>query len=282
MAPPSNFVSFADYLGLNQEAGNQMTDRTLAQGDTLRDEAYGAVNARDAMAKDGAEAFESGGERVRKGLASYGEFMKGMQDPAYRQTLMEKVYGKGTVSALDSALVTSTGGGRIGAGVADAAEAQRYGTLRGERGASNASMADQNRSQDSEFDASQAAKRAAHQKAMLQRDVNDENARVDDWVRNSGDAGSAFGQNFDPRTYNPDAMVSGGSSMGWDLFKNPMGNQMNVPIKARDAAASQLKNWEAGRNSYASRKWVKGASAGGGGYDDSAIAAEQKRRWSGK
>ena len=74
-------------------------------------------------------------------------------------------------------------------------------------------------------------------------------------------------------------MISGGSSMGWDLMKNPLGQAMNAPVKARDAARKGMAGWEAGKNSYAGRKWVKGSSAGGGGYNDHAAVAERERRW---
>lgn len=284
MADPTGYVNFADFLGLNDEAGQEMLKRTTERGGALRDEVYAANENRDNLARGGAEAFASGGERVRQGLASYGKFMASLRDPAKRQALMEEVYGKGAVSVLDTALMgnSSRTADAIASGEADLKEAQRYSKLRGERGAVNAANADAYRKQDEEYDAMIEAKRKAHKEMLAKRDIDDENARVDDWVRRSGDAGSAFGNEFDPRKYDPNAMVSNGSSSGWDLFSNPLGNKMNPSINAREKARGAMKMWELGNNSYAARKWVKGASDGGGGYDDSAIAAEQKRRWGAK
>ena len=110
----SDFVSFADYLGLNDEAGQQMLNRSMEQGNKLRGEADAAGQAHANFAKEagspGGEAqFQRSGEVARSALASYGEFMQGMADPAARQALMEKTYGKGAVSALDSALAGSRG-----------------------------------------------------------------------------------------------------------------------------------------------------------------------------
>ena len=281
MADPSNFVNFSDYLGLNDEAGNQMFDRIGGEGARLRDDVYGAIDAQEnAGGRDGVAAFEVAGERTRKGLASYGEYMAALRDPARRQELMEKTYGKGSVSALDAALTQAATGtaGKMGAMRADQTEVDRFAKLRGERGLQNAQSTDAYRKADAEYDAVLAEKRAAHKKAMDQRAVDDEDARVDDWVRNSGD-GDGYSATGNARDYDPNAMISGGSSMGWDLMKNPLGQAMNAPVKARDAARKGMAGWEAGKNSYAGRKWVKGASAGGGGYDDSAIATERERRW---
>lgn len=175
MADPSNFVNFSDYLGLNEGAGDQMFDRLDAEGGKLRDEAYGAISAQDNSARDGVEAFEAGGERVRKGLASYGAFMKALRDPTARQELMEKTYGKGAVSALDSALVGNRGDG--------GAELEQYARVRGERGAQNAAAGDAYRKQDADYDASLAAKRAAHQKMLADRDAAAEDKRIDSYAR---------------------------------------------------------------------------------------------------
>ncbi len=124
MADPSGFIDFSTYLGLNDEAGQQMLASTDAEGERLRNEAETASNAHLTAAQGagygeaGGEAhFQATGESARKGLASYGEFMKGMADPAARQALLEKTYGKGGVSWLDSAMAGSNSkSGRIAEG----------------------------------------------------------------------------------------------------------------------------------------------------------------------
>ena len=126
MSDPESFVSFADYLGLNSGAGQQMLDRTMEGGNKLRDEAeaasqahYGAARAAGNGEAGGEAAYARTGEQARKGLASYGEFMKGLKDPEARQVLMEKVYGKGAVSRWDAALMGGEGSGRIAQGQKD-------------------------------------------------------------------------------------------------------------------------------------------------------------------
>ena len=186
MADPSNFVNFSDYLGLNDEAGNQMFDRIGGEGARLRDDVYGAIDAQEnAGGRDGVAAFEVAGERTRKGLASYGEYMAALRDPARRQELMEKTYGKGSVSALDAALTQAATGtaGKMGAMRADQTEVDRFAKLRGERGLQNAQSTDAYRKADADYDASLAAKRAAHQKMLSDRDAADEDKRIDSYAR---------------------------------------------------------------------------------------------------
>ena len=65
MADPSNFVNFSDYLGLNDEAGQQMFARANADAGSLRDEATSAADAQHAAASGGSMEFEAAGERVR-------------------------------------------------------------------------------------------------------------------------------------------------------------------------------------------------------------------------
>lgn len=127
MGAPSNFVSFADYAGLNQQAGQQMLDRATSGAGKLRADAVSASDAHYNAARaagngetGGVAEFERTGEQARKGLASYGEFMQSLRDPGARQALMEKTYGKGAVSALDSALAGSAGAGQIANGQRDA------------------------------------------------------------------------------------------------------------------------------------------------------------------
>lgn len=254
MSPPSNFVSFADYLGLNEEAGQQMLDRTMAPGAKLRDEAMAATDARFSAAKGGAESYEKSGERERKGLASYGRFMKSLNDPADRQRLMEEVYGKGAVSALDSALVTGAGAGRL-----DAAQKEGQGVFRraeeaGIRNDERAAAYEKQRVGYEQQDASEKARRQANydnQQAMKKkRAIDDENRRIDSWASSSsGYYGNA---------YRPDQEV-GGDWFGANPFDpNP-----------RETAREKERRGLAAREQATGRKWKAGASgtnSGGGGW----------------
>lgn len=113
MSGPEDFVSFGDYLGLNDEAGQAMLKRTMAEQspgmgiDRLRQLSEAHYNQAGDVGIGGDAAYQRTGDALKKGMASYGEFMKGMNDPAARQALMEKTYGKGATSAFDSALAGS-------------------------------------------------------------------------------------------------------------------------------------------------------------------------------
>ncbi len=115
---PAGFVSFSDYLGLNDEDGKLMLERALAKGDGMNPDQIRATSekhlnsARDAGedGKDGG-VYESTGEATRKGLASYGQFMQSLKDPELRQALLAKAYGA-NVSQFDSMLMESGSGGR--------------------------------------------------------------------------------------------------------------------------------------------------------------------------
>ena len=122
MSDPNSFVNFSDYLGLNQGAGDAMRAKTTADYhgpnadsiQALSDQHYTEAGAAG-EGQPGAEAqYERSGQGVQQGIATYGEFLQGMADPAKRQALMEKTYGPGAVSAFDAAL-TSNGGGQAGA-----------------------------------------------------------------------------------------------------------------------------------------------------------------------
>ncbi len=122
MSDPGNFTSFSDYLGLNQEAGASMRQAANDSYKGPREQQLGDLEQQHVKAAGAAGWGAPGslansqalGESVRTGMASYGEFLKGMADPAARQALMEKTYGKGAVSAMDSAL-TGNGGGMTAA-----------------------------------------------------------------------------------------------------------------------------------------------------------------------
>lgn len=114
MSDPNSFVNFSDYLGLNEGAGEEMRAKMDAGYTGPREEQLTALEQQhfhDAGANDPAQ-YATSGEAVRKGLASYGEFLQGMADPTARQALMEKTYGKGAVSALDAAIAGGTSGAK--------------------------------------------------------------------------------------------------------------------------------------------------------------------------
>lgn len=176
---PSDYIGFAEYLGLNDEAGKQMLAKTMQPGMALRNEATAATDARFQAAKNGSEAYAQSGERERKGLASYGEFMKGLQDPGARKVLMEKVYGRGSVSALDSALTGASGAEAIDAGVKDAGRIQRRAEEAGMRNDERAAQYEKQRTgyeqQDKEHAAGVAARKRAQEEkaAMRQKEAED-------------------------------------------------------------------------------------------------------------
>ena len=127
MSDPSDYVGWEEYLGLNREAGESMLAPTMAEGETIRTDALGAVQRRRDAARGagmgevgGEEEYARAGEQARQGVASYGEFMQAMVDPASRRALMEKTYGKGRVSWLDSATAGGAGAERIAVGGVDA------------------------------------------------------------------------------------------------------------------------------------------------------------------
>lgn len=131
MADPSTFVNWNDYLGLNEGVGETMANRTLEEADKLQADARAAADARFGAARGAGEtgnlkAYEAAGEKSRKALASYGEFMQSLKAPAARQALMEKVYGKGSVSARDAAMMGAQGAGRIQSEQRDFNKAQGY------------------------------------------------------------------------------------------------------------------------------------------------------------
>lgn len=196
MAPPSNFVGFSEFMGLNDEAGQEMLRRTMAQGDPLRAEAEAATTARFNAAKGGTEAYAASGERERKGLASYASFMKGMTDPAARQALMEKVYGRGAVSALDDALMGSSGAGQIAQGQRDVRGMQHRAEEAGIRDDQRAAQYDKQRTgyeqQAKDYAAAQAGKRAALEKTRA------ENADREDWRKWNAEEWQRSGGGSDP------------------------------------------------------------------------------------
>ena len=104
MADPSDFTSFADYLGLNDEAGRAMLERTKASHSGDEQNIQNLAQTRLANDRAGYGRNTGDTRAIQGATASYGDFLKGMADPQARQALMEKVYGKGAVSGMDSLL----------------------------------------------------------------------------------------------------------------------------------------------------------------------------------
>lgn len=194
MDEPSNYVNFADYLGLNDEAGQQMLSKTMEGGDKLRAEAESATAARFGAAKGGSAAYEASGERERKALASYGDFMAGLTDPAKRQAMMEKAYGKGAVSALDSAFAGSAGAGRIDAAQKDVQGLRHHAEDAGIRDSGRASAADAMNAkyaqQSKDYAQRQAAGVERMRKAQADRDEELAWKQMDEYDRRSGSRGT--------------------------------------------------------------------------------------------
>ena len=175
MSGPEDFVSFDDYLGLNQGAGEAMSNQLMSEGDKLRDEARAATDARFAAAKGGSDAYAASGQRETKALTSYGDFMQKMKDPAARQAAMAKVFG--SANRFDAALTGAAGAGRMAQGEADLRGAQHY--------AENAGIRDTQRA--GSYDAMQAkyAQQAKDYSAVLnanrERAARDKAAAAEDF-----------------------------------------------------------------------------------------------------
>ncbi|MEY4956499.1 MAG: hypothetical protein RL409_756, partial [Gemmatimonadota bacterium] len=81
MADPTSFVNWSDYLGLNEGVGETMANRTLEEADKLEAAARAAADERYRQSRGAGEtgdikAYEAAGEKSRKALASYSEFMQ--------------------------------------------------------------------------------------------------------------------------------------------------------------------------------------------------------------
>ncbi len=108
----SDFIDFASFMGLNEGAGKQILEKTLNEGEQKR----AAAERANEMVGEGAQtedagAFDALKEKARTTLSDYSSFMARMNDPAARQALIEKAYGRGSGGWLDSA-VSGGGSGR--------------------------------------------------------------------------------------------------------------------------------------------------------------------------
>lgn len=176
MSGPEDFVSFDDYLGLNQGAGEAMSNQLMSEGDKLRDEARAATDARFAAAKGGSDAYAASGQRETKALTSYGDFMQKMKDPAARQAAMAKVFG--SANRFDAALTGAAGAGRMAQGDADLRGAQHYAEEAGIRNEPRAGQYDAMRQQYDQqtksYDAAMKARRDAQTAGRAKQQSADE------------------------------------------------------------------------------------------------------------
>ncbi len=227
MSDPSQFVSFADYLGLNQDAGQSMTDRAVGDyhdGKSLDDitklSDQNLAYANNTQ-KDGG-VYGSTKEAVRTGLTSYGDFLKRMSTPEGRQSLMEDTYGKGHVSALDAAISGNSGG--LDAANDKFKQTSSYAAQTGNR-------ADIRRADQTQQDARYAENAAFEKKQAQQRyDTQQAATNAQTLARKNAIAGLGEGSAFDKNGIRYDEN-GGRHDVMWDTqraaknmgFKNPDG-----------------------------------------------------------
>lgn len=125
---PENFVSFDDYMGLNDSAGQDAMAKLLASKagtesdpEKIRQMAqmhnqmageagYGGLGGAGTDPTGGAYANTQ--SAATSGLASYSDFIKGLDDPQARQAALQKSFG-GRASALDSMVAGNAGAGEL-------------------------------------------------------------------------------------------------------------------------------------------------------------------------
>lgn len=248
---PSGFLNFGDYMGLNAEATDAMQRRVGAQGDKLRDSALRAGDARYGAARSGSlKEYERTGEAARQGLAAYGDWAQGMVDPAARQALMEKTYGKGAVSAMDSAMM-----GNASSNARDFDQTQQQMNAQGTRADERYSVDTKLRGQQAEADKSFADSRQAsydkHQAMLKKRAQEDDDRRVD-----------AFGRWRMGHNYNPLQAYGATNYMGeGELNKMTSPGQQTNDTNSRMRTRTLLKEHEkrTGRAWHSSSGKMRGA-----------------------
>ncbi len=271
---PDDFYSFSDFLGLNKGAGDQMEASALDSYDgmnlkdiqKLSQENYAASGNVGKTVNDGqvynpktgkyemathdtgdGGVYDSTKAGISSGLTSYSEFLKGMNDPASRQATLEKVYGKGNVSWLDSALSGAGGGGRLESAQDRLKKVQSstdaMGVMAGERRAGAIKQRDTAKATAL---AEQAKKQADYDKRVAfekKYKEDTENARVDDWVKRSGN--SAFSSGFGRMgTYDPKDTMRGEKDQGFDFWRWLGSGGYNNNQNQRDAAKDALGGFE--------------------------------------
>ena len=181
MADPSNFVNFSDFMGLNEEAGQQMSDRLSGYGAKYEGEADAAGEEQRRAALRGDKAgFEAAGVKAKAATASYARFAKALKDPAARQQLMEEIYGKGKVSALDSSL---TGGRDYSSVDAAASGVEGRRSANESRWGNRMSMDVEAKTAEADDNARRAASLEDHRGRMKARDAADRDRAVDSYAR---------------------------------------------------------------------------------------------------
>lgn len=184
----ADYVNFSDFLGLNEGAADEMGGALDTEGARLQQEAQAATNARGATVNKGYGAYEASAADERKALTSYASFAQAMKDPAERMARLSKLSG-GRVSSLDDALMGSRRD--FGAHERNATDQQTIANNAAGRNEGRARMADDYRAayekQDSEFEASQQARRDAKERDRLGREYA--LSEFDDDTRNTGFGG---------------------------------------------------------------------------------------------
>ncbi len=232
MDNPSSFVSFADYLGLNDEDGQLMLEKTLAPAEKMRDDAQGAMEEQNSVANtwSAGEKFDAAEEKARAGLASYGEYMQGMSDPAARQALMEKVYGKSSVSRFDEALMG--GNNRLAPHAAAAKQFQEQAAARAGRLRTTFDLTKKSHESQVAYDAKMAeAKKKYLEDQAKRRAEDEENLRAD-----------SFGRQWADREGGPYEALGRTWSGGYDLLNT----KKDFSMTQRDWAKREMAKWEAG------------------------------------
>jgi hypothetical protein len=188
-----------------------------------------------------------------------------MSDPASRQAMLEKAFGKGSTNAFDTALAGAGGQSRV------ASEQERLSGIRAgveSRGAET-EAARQRVEKSRAFDRAQEemlAKRAAGAKASRDaaaaaRARADEDRRVDSWARESGEG------YYDGNRYNPDEQVWANPNQRamknlTELYTFGAVKSQNNPMESwREHARKQLQSYE---KFHPGKKWKAGSGGGGG------------------
>ncbi len=206
---PENFVSFSDYMGLNDQAGKDamarlMASKTgtdadpekvranaLAHEGMAQEQGYGAnttqsdgnINPSLAGVTDvSGGAYDSTAAAASSGLTAYGDFIKAAGDPQARQAAMAKLYG-GNFNALDSDVAGTGGGAQVAAEKANAGDLASFVNRRME-GADNYFKAGQTqRTSDDKWAADDKVRRQQQYDKQQEAAAASEKKRQDDMAR---------------------------------------------------------------------------------------------------
>ena len=243
MSDPSDFYSFRDFLGLNEEGGNQMRSQAMREGNQLRDASQVATDAQRLKSGSTGAQYDAAKGAADKAQISYADFAAGMKDPVLRRSLLEKSYGKGNVSWLDSA-VAGGGQDQLDASVS---ESGRTKDLIAGRAGEQRSRDDAARTAEEADNARRAAALEAQNAAKAQRDITDEDARVDSFARAQQQdylgnlTPQKYDANGDPRSVAP----GGGGIFGFGGYKGDAKNQREFyrQMLAENEARPGARKW---------------------------------------